>query len=122
MNQDVQRRAILALRWSVGLVVIVQSLRLYFDPAAGRYFARTGLPSWVRSVLAWSEIAAGVLFLVPFTAKLGGYLLVVIFALAAVLHVLHGEFDFGALVVYAAAVMVSLAYGNSTLQSTYDRR
>ena len=121
MSQDVQRRAILALRWSVGLVAIVQSLRLYFDPAAARYFARAGLPFWVRPGLAWSEIAAGVLFLMPFTAKLGGYVLMVIFVVAALLHVLHREFDIGALVVYAAAVMVSLAYGNS-MQSTYDRR
>src|SRR5579864_8366741 len=98
MNQDAQKRAILALQWSVGLVVIIQSLRFALGPAVASYFARTGLPFWVRPALAWSEIAAAVLFLIPLTAKWGGYLLIVIFFMAAVLHVLHGEIDIGALV------------------------
>ena len=41
---------------------------------------------------------------------LGGYLLLIILFLAALLHLLHGEFDVGVLLVYAMAVLVSMAY------------
>lgn len=79
------------------------------------------MPSWMRPALAWTEIAAAILFLVPFTTMLGGYLLLVILFLAAALHVLHGEFDIGVLVVYAMAVLVSMAYRSDTkLETGHD--
>jgi uncharacterized membrane protein YphA (DoxX/SURF4 family) len=121
VNQGFQKRAVLALRWSLGVVVIVQSLRFALEPAAAHYFAQR-LPFWLRPGLAWTEIAAAVLFLMPLTARWGGYLLMLVFLLAGLLHVLHGEFDIGPLVVYAAAVLVTLAYRDNALQSSYDRR
>lgn len=121
MSKSIQERAIAVLRWSLGVVLILQSLRLTFEPSAAGYFARAGLPFWARPALAWSEIVAAVLFLIPFTAVIGGYLLIVVFLVAALLHVLHGEFDIGALVVYAAAVLVSLSYRNGALQQSYER-
>jgi uncharacterized membrane protein YphA (DoxX/SURF4 family) len=110
MNPQIRRRAVLGLQWIVGLVVMVESLRFALEPSAARHFAQTGMPSWMRPALAWSEIVAAILFLVPFTTLLGGYLLLAIFFVAAVLHVLHGEFDIGVLLVYAMAVLVSMAY------------
>ena len=68
--------------------------------------------------LAWTEIAAAILFVVPFTTLLGGYLLLMILFLAAVMHILHGEFDIGALLVYAMAVLVSMAYGSGGKSET----
>jgi hypothetical protein len=61
----------------------------------------------MRPGLAWAEIAAAILFLVPLTTLLGGYLLLAIFFLAALLHILRGEFDIGVLLVYAMAVLLS---------------
>jgi hypothetical protein len=110
MNSQTKRRAVLGLQWVVGLVLIAESLRLAFEPSAARYFARVGMPLWARSALAWTEIVAATLFLVPFTMMLGGYLLLIILFLAALLHVLHGEFDVGVLLVYGMAVLVSMAY------------
>jgi hypothetical protein len=109
------------LQWIVGLVVTGESLRLALEPSAARHFAEAGMPLWMRPALAWSEIAAAILFLVPFTTLLGGYLLLVIFFLAALLHILHGEFDIGVLLVYAMAVLVSMAYRSSPeSETTYD--
>jgi DoxX-like family len=110
MNTLTRAWAVLGLQWIVGLVVIVESLRLAFESSAARHFA---MPLWMRPTLAWAEIAAAILFLVPFTTLLGGYLLLVIFFLAALLHILHGEFDIGVLLVYAMAVLVSMAYRSS---------
>jgi hypothetical protein len=102
--------AVPALQWAVGLVVLVESLRLALDSQAGRHFAKAGMPLWMRPALAWTEIAAALLFLLPLTTVLGGYLLLVIFFFAALLHILHGEFEVGGLVVYATAVLVSIAH------------
>jgi DoxX-like family len=118
MNAQTKVRAVFALQWIVGLVLIVESLRFAFEPSAARHFARTGMPLWMRPALAWTEIASAILFLVPLTMLLGGYLLLVIFSLAALLHILHGEFDIGVLLVYAMAVLVSMAYRSGAKSET----
>jgi DoxX-like family len=123
MNSQARPRAVAGLQWVVGLVLIVESLRLALDATAARHFAQTGMPMWMRPALAWTEIAAAILFLVPFTTVLGGYLLLLIFFFAAALHVLHGEYDIGVLAVYAMAVLASLAYrGGANSEVAHDRR
>ena len=109
MNSRMRPRAVVGLQWVVGIVLIVESLRLEFGMTAALHFSRAGMPLWMRPVLAWTEIAAAILFLVPFTTALGGYFLLGIFFLAAALHILHGEYDIGALLVYGRAVLVSMA-------------
>jgi len=110
MSTRRREMTIAGLRWAVGVVVIAESLRLALHPAAAQHFARAGMPLWMRPALAWTELVAAILFLVPLTTVAGGYLLLVIFLLAALLHVLHGEFAIGALVVYGLAVLVSMAH------------
>jgi hypothetical protein len=122
MNAQLRRLAIPALQWAVGLVVLEESLKLAFGAEAIRHFARTGMPAWTRQALAWTEIIAALLFLLPVTTAAGGYFLLVILAFAAALHLFHGEYDIGALVVYATAVLVSLAYRSGGLpEVTGDR-
>jgi hypothetical protein len=76
--------------------------------------------SW--PVLGGSEIIAAVLFLVPFTATIGGYLLLVIFAVAALLHILHGQYGVEGLLVYAVAAIVSMAHAkNETTETDHER-
>jgi hypothetical protein len=123
MNSQARPRAVVGLQWVVGLVLIVESLRLALDATGARHFAQTGMPLWMRPALAWTEIAAAILFLVPFTTVLGGYLLLLTFFFAAALHVLHGEYDIGVLVVYAMAVLASLAYRDgANSEVAHDRR
>jgi hypothetical protein len=108
------RFAIRALHWTVGLVVLLESC-LTFHAAQSRLhdLGHSGVLAWVRLVLSGSEIVAALLFLVPVTAVLGGYLLLVIFALAIVIHGLHGDFlGLEILVLYGVAVFVSLADRN----------
>jgi len=105
MNAIPQRLAIPALRWTLGLVVLFESCRflLSHGPIHG------GLPQWIRPVLGGAEIIAAILFLLPFTRAIGANLLLVIFALAIAIHVLHGDYNVGALLVYAMAALVTTA-------------
>ena len=104
MSASARKFAVPALRWTVGLVVLFESCRfvLSHGPIHG------GLPQWVRPVLGVPEIVAAILFLLPLTRAVGGNLLLVIFALAATIHILHGEYNVGPLLVYAAAVLASM--------------
>jgi hypothetical protein len=108
MNRRLKKIAIPGLRWALGLVVLLESCQFAFSPTAIHHFSKTGLPQWIRPALAGSEIIAALLFLVPAASFAGGYLLLLIFAIAAILHILHREFDVGALVVYAMAVIVCM--------------
>lgn len=101
-----QQIAFLALRWSVGVVVLWQSWRFVLSATAAHHFYRLGLPHWIRPVLGIAEIMAAILFLIPKWNRAGGYALLAIFFVAAVLHLLHGEFDIGLLFVYGSAVLV----------------
>ena len=108
MNSNLKRFAVPALRWTLGLVVLIESFQEAFLPVAIQQFAKTGLPQWVRLALSGTEIVAAILFIVPLTSVIGGYALIVIFAFAAALHFLHGQYDIGALVVYSVAALVSM--------------
>ena len=122
MNTRLKNFSIPLLRWTLGLVVLLESCQFAFSNSAAHFLAKAGLPSWFRPVLGGAEIIAAVLFLLPWTALLGSYILLVIFALAALVHVLHGQFDVGGLVVYATAVLVCMAHSeNRTAEAARER-
>lgn len=104
--------AIPLLRWTLGLVVLFESIHFTFARSAAQHFAKTGLPPWIRPALGGSEIVAALLFLTPAAISVGGYLLLFIFAIAIVFHFLHGQFDGAALIVYGMAVVVCIANRN----------
>jgi hypothetical protein len=103
------RNAISILHWSVGVVILIESCLFVFSASRAHAFAQSGMPHLIRPVLGGAEIVAVLLFLVPPTRTIGGYALLVIFILAALIHILHGQPDIGGLVVYAAAVYTVLA-------------
>jgi hypothetical protein len=103
------RRAIAILYWCVGGIVLVESCLFVFSTSRAHAFAESGMPHLIRPVLGGFEVVAALLFLIPPTRKVGGYALLVIFLLAALIHILHGQPEVGGLVVYAAAVYVVLA-------------
>jgi hypothetical protein len=103
------RNAISILHWSVGVVILIESCLFVFSASRAHAFAQSGMPHLIRPVLGGAEIIAVLLFLIPPTRTIGGYALLVIFALAALVHILHGQPDIGGLVVYAAAVYTVLA-------------
>ncbi|MGH9747592.1 MAG: hypothetical protein ACRD59_15970 [Candidatus Acidiferrales bacterium] len=102
-------RAITILYWCVGLVVLIESCLFVFSASRAQGFAHSGMPHLIRPVLGGAEIVAALLFLTPPTRSIGGYALLVVFAAAALIHILHGQFEVGGLIVYAAAVYAVLA-------------
>ena len=112
MNQQLKKFAIPGLRWAVGVVVLLESVRFVLSPSAAHHIAQVGLPPWIRPALGGSEIIAAFLFLVPAARLVGGCLLLFIFAIAVAIHFLHGEFEVGSLIVYGMAVIVCMAHRN----------
>jgi len=100
------------LQWTVGLIVLAESYLLIFQPARIHGFAQTGFPHWIRPALAWPEIVAAIFFLVPATTRIAAWVLLGIFAVAAILHMLHGQFNVSTLLVYAAGVWVVLRHSD----------
>ena len=117
MNQTT-RFWMTALRWTLGVVVLIQSCLFVFGSSGRHAVAQVGMPQWIRPLLGGSEIVAALLFLVPMTGVAGGYLLLVVFFFAATIHVLHGQYDVGGLLVYAVAVMACFA---SLKEATVER-
>jgi hypothetical protein len=120
MNWQNKSLAITGLRWVLGLVVLLESVQFTLSSSVARLLTNMGLPLWIRPALGGSEIVAVLLFLIPPSYLLGGYLLLVVFAFAIVLHLLHGEFEVGALLVYIMAVIVCLTHHHRPARKSSD--
>ncbi len=101
--------ALSILRFVLGLVISGYSVALAISQLRGS----THSP---LLALAIAETVAAVLFLLPKTMRLGGVALIIIFALAAALHVAHGEYNVAYLAIYAAAALAVISDG-----SRYER-
>ena len=122
MNAYFTRYSIPLLRWTLGLVIILESCRFVLSKSAAHFLANAGLPGWVRPVLGGAEIVAAILFLTPVTSLIGAYALLVAFGMAALVHLLHGQFGVEGLVLYAVAVVVCIAHKKiRTGEALHDR-
>jgi hypothetical protein len=90
------------LQWSLGIVILIEAV-LFVLPGAAHDFARTHMPSFIRMLLGWGEILGCILLLIPKTTIRGAWLLLAVFVFAILLHLLHGMYNVGNLVIYAAA-------------------
>ena len=115
MKDDRMRTALLVLQWVLGLVILAESAEFVVSAGAAHAFAKTGLPNFVRLGLGGMEAAAAILFLIPRATVAGGWFLVTVLSLAIVLHLLHGWFDVGSLVVYLVATWAVIRYKTSPL-------
>jgi len=98
----------IALLWVVlGAVIAVQSLRIALAgaPAAGTHLAEHA--GFVRA-LAGVELLAALLVAMPWTARPGAWLLLVVFGVAVAFHLLHGDPNVDWLLVGVAALLVVL--------------
>jgi hypothetical protein len=93
---------LIVLQYSLGIVILIQAV-MFVLPGAAHDFARTHMPGFVRLVLGFGEIGGCILLLIPQTAIRGAWLLVAVFVMAILLHLLHGMYGIGNLVIYAAA-------------------
>jgi len=96
------RIALIVLRWALGTVILIEAV-LFVMPSAAHGFAATHMPGFIRLVLGWGEILGCVLLLIPRTTIRGAWLLLAVFVFAIMIHLLHGAYDVGNLVIYAAA-------------------
>jgi uncharacterized membrane protein YphA (DoxX/SURF4 family) len=101
------------LKWSLGIVVLFESLRLFVHSFHALLLASSPSHAWFHPALAAAEIAGAILFLLPSASRSGAIVLLVVFIVAAVFHLLHGEWDIGFLVVYSAAVLVVRSSGRA---------
>src|ERR1700736_2448138 len=101
--------AIGVLQWALGVAILIEAA-FFVLPSAAHDFARTHMPGFVRLVLGWGEIVGSVLLLIPRTAIRGAWLLLAVFIMAILIHLLHGAYNVGNLVIYAAAA-IAIAMG-----------
>jgi len=92
----------IVLQYSLGIVILIQAV-MYVLPGAAHDFARTHMPGFIRLILGFGEIAGCILLLIPQTAIRGAWLLVAVFVMGILIHLLHGLYGVGNLVIYAAA-------------------
>jgi hypothetical protein len=126
MTKWTTKHTIEALRWVLGVVVLWASsqllramvVTLHGAPEPGHI--RTH--AWILLTLASVEIVAAIMFLAPAVNVAGSYLLLAVFALAILFHLLQGQFDFGALLVYATAVIVWLTHRREAQSGVRDER
>jgi uncharacterized membrane protein YphA (DoxX/SURF4 family) len=98
--------ALLALRWSLGVVVLIEAVLFLFSPISRHAFASTHVPSALRLILGLGEILGAILLAIPGKETIGGRLLMFVFAMAIVIHLLHGMPNVGPLLICFAAAWV----------------
>lgn len=102
MNFLKAKCGLIVLQYALGIAILIQAA-LFVLPSAAHDFARTHMPGFVRLVLGFGEIAGSILLLIPQTAIRGAWLLLAVFVMAILMHLLHGMYGIGNLVIYAAA-------------------
>jgi hypothetical protein len=126
MTKLTTKQAIAALRYVLGVVVLWASSQLLWamivKMRAATDSGHIGPHVWILLVLASAEVVAAVMFLAPAVNVVGSYLLLMVIALAILFHVLLGQFDFGALLVYASVVTVWLAHRREAQAGARDER
>jgi len=101
--------SVVALQWTVGLVLLLQALMLAFSARARAEFAGSGLDPVLRPLLAWTEVAAAFLFLYPRTMVLGALALLAVLLATIGIHLYLAQ-GFAGLLVYMAAIVVVMAH------------
>jgi hypothetical protein len=102
MSSPTAKCGLTVLQYSLGVVILIEAV-MFVLPSAAHDFARTHMPGFVRLIVGFGEIAGSILLLIPKTAIQGAWLLLAVFSMAILLHLLHGMYGIGNLVIYAAA-------------------
>ncbi|MGC2446709.1 MAG: hypothetical protein WA477_03640 [Candidatus Sulfotelmatobacter sp.] len=111
MSSSQAKLGLTVLQWTLGIVILIEAV-LFVLPSAAHDFARTHLPGIVRMIVGFGEIFGSILLLIPKTAVRGAWLLLAVFVMAILIHLLHGLYGIGNLVIYAAAAF-AIAAGRS---------
>jgi len=107
-----KKSGLTVLRLALGVVILMEAV-MFVLPGAAHDFARTHMPGFLRLVLGFGEIIGCVLMLIPQSAVRGAWLLLAVFVMGILIHLLHGMYGVGNLVIYAAAAF-AIAVGKGT--------
>ena len=105
MSHDMVRRAFVTFHMTLGAVVIIQGVA-----TAAQAIGSQPAPHWHLVILATIETLAAVFFLVPFTVRVAGLVLCLVFIFAFSVHAIIGEFELG-LLVYLAGTFFVVVHG-----------
>ncbi len=107
MNSKSFRSTFVAFHITLGVVIFLQSIATVLQASSGHV---AGAMRSHLTLLAIAEAIAAVLFVLPKTARAGGGVLLIVFAIALIVHGIRGEL---ALLVYAAGVVLVMIQGDS---------
>jgi len=112
MSTSQSKVGLCILQYSLAIVILIEAV-LFVLPSAAHQFARTHMPGFIRLLLGWGEIAGCILLAIPKTAVRGAWFLFAVFVFAILIHLLHGSYNVGSVVVYAAAAL-AIAFGKNS--------
>ncbi len=92
------------LRFVLGVVILIEAV-LFVLPSAAHEFSRTHMPGIIRLLLGGGEIVGCILLLIPKASIKGAWFLFAVFVFAILIHLLHGSYNVGNVVIYAAAAL-----------------
>lgn len=104
MNHKMIRSAFIGFHFTLAIVVLLQSV------SGVKHALSTD--NHALLVLAIVESIAAMAFMIPKTIRLGGLVLILVFAVAFSVHLLHGELDLR-LLVYAAGTLYVVIHGSA---------
>jgi len=91
------------LKYTLAIVILIEAI-LFVMPSAAHNFAHsTHLPNFIRLLLGWAEIVGCIFLLIPKTAAKAAWFLFAVFIVAILIHLLHGQYNTGNVVIYPAA-------------------
>jgi DoxX-like family len=116
MTTSSPTRSLQLLRWILGIVILIASVQTVWRAYPEIHAAgHQGVHAWIALVLGGVETIGAILFLLPQTLIAGGWILLVVFAVAFLFHALQGDFR-GDLLIYAAATYACIS--NLTRRAT----
>jgi len=98
----VNGRPLVVLRVVLGVVLAILAIGTLLRHAG----SHLGHVEIVMQAIALAETVGAVLLLAPRTTRVGAAILLAVFVAGIAFHLLHGEWNVGPLVIYAAAAQV----------------
>lgn len=118
---QVNKVALLCLQWTLGVALFIQAALFALPRPETHLPGHAGVSHWILLVIAVAEMLACVLLVIPQTVRFGAKLLISVIAFAALIHILHGSFQIGPLLIYASATWVVFSQTVGVNSIKHDR-
>jgi len=112
MSTSQSKFGLCVLQYALAIVILIEAVLFVLPSAAHQFATHTHMPGFIRLLLGWGEIAGCILLAIPKTAVRGAWFLFAVFVFAILIHLVHGSYNVGSVVVYAAAAL-AIALGKN---------